>query len=51
MMVSNSDVPDLEGSVEVTSDVLYCICKTPWDINNRKFMIHCDNCKDWFHGV
>ncbi|KAJ3069862.1 CXXC-type zinc finger protein 1 [Podochytrium sp. JEL0797] len=27
---------------------VYCICRTP---DNGKFMIGCDNCKDWYHGA
>lgn len=34
----------------VAEEQLYCVCQTPWDINNRRFMIHCDHCQNWFHG-
>lgn len=44
------DVPESEISVEISSEPLYCLCQEPWDIHNRKFMIHCDHCSDWFHG-
>ena len=27
---------------------LYCICQEPYD--DRRFMIACDKCDDWFHG-
>ncbi|KAJ3344915.1 PHD finger protein 3 [Entophlyctis luteolus] len=27
---------------------VYCICR---DIDNGKFMIQCDSCKDWYHGA
>ncbi|KAJ3208407.1 PHD finger protein 3 [Dinochytrium kinnereticum] len=27
---------------------VYCICRT---IDNGKFMIQCDSCKDWYHGT
>jgi hypothetical protein len=46
-----SEVPESEISVEISSEPLYCLCQEPWDIHNRKFMIHCDHCSDWFHGL
>ncbi|XP_050535545.1 nucleosome-remodeling factor subunit NURF301 isoform X2 [Daktulosphaira vitifoliae] len=29
-------------------EVLYCICKKPYD--DQQFYICCDKCQDWFHG-
>ncbi|XP_050437023.1 nucleosome-remodeling factor subunit NURF301 isoform X2 [Adelges cooleyi] len=29
-------------------EVLYCICKKPYD--EQQFYICCDKCQDWFHG-
>lgn len=46
-----SEVPESEISVEISSEPLYCVCQEPWDFNDRKFMIHCDHCGDWFHGL
>jgi hypothetical protein len=27
---------------------VYCICRKPY--KEGDFMIHCDKCKEWFHG-
>ena len=27
---------------------LYCICRRPFD--EKRFMIGCDGCEEWFHG-
>lgn len=27
---------------------LYCMCGQPYD--DKKFMIQCDNCREWYHG-
>ncbi|OXA52672.1 Histone lysine demethylase PHF8 [Folsomia candida] len=51
IQVPASEVPESEISVEISSEPLYCLCQEPWDIHNRKFMIHCDHCSDWFHGL
>jgi len=29
-------------------EVLYCICRKPYD--DQQFYICCDKCQDWFHG-
>jgi hypothetical protein len=31
-----------------SSDMLYCICRKPYD--KPRFMIACDECDQWFHG-
>ncbi|KAJ1122630.1 hypothetical protein NDU88_001115 [Pleurodeles waltl] len=36
--------PELNDSDE---SVLYCICRQP---HNKRFMICCDRCEEWFHG-
>ncbi|CAG7785988.1 unnamed protein product [Allacma fusca] len=50
MFLEDELVPETEASIEVTSEPLYCLCQEPWDKHNRRFMIQCDHCKDWFHG-
>lgn len=30
------------------SPKLYCLCGEPYD--DKKFMIQCDNCREWYHG-
>ncbi|KAA8590841.1 hypothetical protein FQN60_001784 [Etheostoma spectabile] len=39
-----SAISDTEGS---DSNALYCICRQKQD---KRFMICCDSCQDWFHG-
>ena len=50
LFMEDDIVPETEALVEVTSEPLYCLCQEPWDKYNRRFMIQCDHCKDWFHG-
>lgn len=33
---------------EEDDPVVYCICRKPY--KEGDFMIHCDKCKEWFHG-
>ncbi|KAJ3411794.1 hypothetical protein HDV05_001693 [Chytridiales sp. JEL 0842] len=30
---------------------LYCYCKQPWAGESKRFMIQCDGCHNWFHGL
>ncbi|XP_035499900.2 uncharacterized protein si:ch73-181d5.4 isoform X3 [Scophthalmus maximus] len=39
-----SSISDSEG---YDSNALYCICRQK---HNKRFMICCDSCQDWFHG-
>ncbi|XP_029291765.1 death-inducer obliterator 1 [Cottoperca gobio] len=39
-----SGISDTEGS---DSNALYCICRQKQD---KRFMICCDSCQEWFHG-
>ena len=38
---------DQEWESEDDPDKLWCICRKP---HNNRFMIQCDQCRDWFHG-
>ena len=38
---------DDEWNSEEDPDKLWCICRKP---HNNRFMIQCDNCKNWYHG-
>jgi hypothetical protein len=42
------DSPPISDSKPVSSEVLYCICRKPYD--RPRFMIACDACDQWFHG-
>ncbi|CAB4469091.1 unnamed protein product [Rhizophagus irregularis] len=34
------------------SEVINCICEPPNNtLDDGKFMVSCDNCQEWFHGV
>lgn len=54
--LSDDDVKD-DGAAEIPSDdswhseddpeKLWCICRKPYE---KRFMICCDNCVEWFHG-
>ncbi|XP_056154777.1 death-inducer obliterator 1-like [Lampris incognitus] len=39
-----SSISDSEG---YDPDALYCICRQK---HNKRFMISCDSCQEWFHG-
>lgn len=40
--------PAANAKGPASSDVLYCICRKPYD--KPRFMIACDECDQWFHG-
>jgi nucleosome-remodeling factor subunit BPTF len=40
--------PSVQKKKKMQPEKLYCICKTPYDLN--KFYVGCDVCSNWFHG-
>ncbi|KAI9257314.1 hypothetical protein BDA99DRAFT_516109 [Phascolomyces articulosus] len=44
----NGTSPNKNGTSYGPDEVLYCICRKPYDI--PRFMIACDRCDQWFHG-
>lgn len=42
------DSPPMSDNKSASSEVLYCICRKPYD--RPRFMIACDACDQWFHG-
>lgn len=40
--------PDGTQQADVVDQQVYCLCRKPWQ---GRFMIQCDGCDEWYHGV
>ena len=40
--------PQTEQKSDKEEEELYCVCRRPFD--EKRFMIGCDGCEEWFHG-